>query len=93
MLRPSLVPCVQAVEVVLVHAWKLCGCLAGVSPQISRVYYPGLPLHPGHEIAKRQMKAFSGVVSFELKGGLEDGIRLAEVISLTLTCSTVTLRK
>lgn len=35
---------------------------------VSRVYYPGLPNHPRHEIAKRQMKGFGGVVSFEVKG-------------------------
>lgn len=39
-------------------------------PKVKRVYYPGLPAHSGHEIAKRQMKGFGGMVSFELKGGL-----------------------
>jgi len=38
-------------------------------PQIDRVYYPGLPSHPGHEIAKRQMRDFGGMVSIRLKGG------------------------
>jgi cystathionine gamma-synthase len=36
-------------------------------PRVSRVYYPGLPSHPGHDVAKRQMKAFGGMVSFELQ--------------------------
>lgn len=49
--------------------------------QVSRVYYPGLPSHPDHEIAKKLMKHFSGMVSFELKGGKESGIRLVEVSS------------
>jgi len=40
-------------------------------PTVSRVYYPGLPDHPGHEIAGKQMKGFGGMVSFEMKGGLE----------------------
>jgi cystathionine gamma-lyase/cystathionine beta-lyase len=40
-------------------------------PSVERVYYPGLPSHPGHEIAKRQMKGFGGMVSFELNGGIE----------------------
>lgn len=39
--------------------------------RISRVYYPGLEDHPGHETAGRQMKGFGAVVSFEVKGGLE----------------------
>jgi cystathionine beta-lyase/cystathionine gamma-synthase len=38
--------------------------------QVERVHYPGLPGHPGHEIAARQMKAPGGMISFELKGGL-----------------------
>lgn len=33
---------------------------------ISAVYYPGLPSHPGHDIAKKQMKGFGGMLSFEL---------------------------
>jgi len=40
-------------------------------PRVKKVYYPGLPSHPGHEIAKRQMKGFGGMVSFEPKGGIE----------------------
>ncbi len=38
-------------------------------PVVKRVFYPGLASHPGHEIAKRQMRGFGGMVSFELKGG------------------------
>jgi cystathionine beta-lyase len=37
-------------------------------PEIDIVYYPGLPSHKGHEIAKRQMTGFGGMLSFELKG-------------------------
>ena len=40
-------------------------------PSVRRVLYPGLESHPGHEIAKRQMKGFGGIVSFELKGTIE----------------------
>jgi cystathionine gamma-synthase len=36
-------------------------------PRVSRVHYPGLPAHPGHEVAARQMRAFGGMVSFELE--------------------------
>jgi cystathionine gamma-lyase/cystathionine beta-lyase len=38
-------------------------------PSVSRVYYPGLKNHPGHDIAQRQMKGYGGMVSFEVKGG------------------------
>jgi len=44
-------------------------------PKIERVHYPGLESHPGHEIARRQMAGFGGVLSFELKGGLEAAAR------------------
>ena len=40
-------------------------------PQVATVNYPGLPSHPQHELAKRQMAGFSGMVSFTLKGGAE----------------------
>lgn len=41
-------------------------------PQVEKVYYPGLPSHPNHEIAKKQSKAFGGVVSFTLKQNTEE---------------------
>jgi cystathionine gamma-synthase len=44
-------------------------------PKIERVYYPGLESHPGHEIARQQMSGFGGVLSFELKGGLNVAAR------------------
>ena len=40
-------------------------------PQVATVNYPGLPSHPQHDLAKRQMSGFSGMVSFTLKGGAE----------------------
>jgi cystathionine gamma-synthase len=39
-------------------------------PRVSAVHYPGLESHPGHEIARRQMRAYGGVLGFELVGGL-----------------------
>ena len=41
-------------------------------PLVRRVYYPGLPHHPGHAIAARQMIGFGGMVSFELDGSVDD---------------------
>jgi cystathionine beta-lyase/cystathionine gamma-synthase len=38
-------------------------------PKVTRVNYPGLPTHPQHALAKRQMKSFGGMLSFELRGG------------------------
>ena len=46
-------------------------------PQVERVYYPGLPSHPQHELAKRQMSGFGGMVSFTLKGPEQRAIDFA----------------
>jgi len=46
-------------------------------PEVSGVHYPGLPHSPGHELAKSQMLAFGGVVSFELKGEPDRARRFA----------------
>lgn len=45
-------------------------------PEVARVHYPGLPQHPGHEIAKAQMSGFGGMISFELKGDIERAKRM-----------------
>ncbi|RUQ33472.1 MAG: O-succinylhomoserine sulfhydrylase [Candidatus Competibacteraceae bacterium] len=55
-------------------------------PAIKRVYYPGLPSHPQHELAKRQQSGFGGIVSFELRGGREAAWTLidhTQLISIT----------
>lgn len=44
-------------------------------PEVKQVRYPGLPNHPGHEIARRQMTDFGGIVTMELKGGVERAMR------------------
>ncbi|MBE3579707.1 MAG: methionine gamma-lyase [Caldanaerobacter subterraneus] len=51
-------------------------------PMIEKVYYPGLPSHPQHELAKRQMDGFGGMISFELKGGIEAGKVLMNSVKL-----------
>lgn len=46
-------------------------------PLVRRVYFPGLPDHPGHETARRQMTGFGGMVSFELDGTIEEVVAFA----------------
>ena len=41
-------------------------------PRVEKVYYPGLPSHPDHALAKKQMSGFGGMVSFQFKGGYDD---------------------
>jgi cystathionine gamma-lyase len=45
-------------------------------PQVKRVYYPGLPEHAGHDIARRQMRDFGGMISIHLRGGKDAALRL-----------------
>jgi len=45
-------------------------------PRVQRIYYPGLPSHPGHEMARRQMRDFGGMISIHLKGGKDAALRM-----------------
>ena len=49
---------------------------------VERVFYPGLPSHPQHDLAARQMSGFSGMISLELKGGFEAVDRLVSRLKL-----------
>jgi len=51
-------------------------------PAVEKVYYPGLRDHPGHKIAAKQMKDFGGMISFEVKGGKEAGVKLVDSLKL-----------
>lgn len=51
-------------------------------PAVDHVYYPGLADHPGHDIAEKQMKLFGSMITFELKGGFEAGLKLLNNIHL-----------
>lgn len=53
-------------------------------PAVDRVFYPGLASHPQHELAKKQMRGFGGVMAFELKGGLEAGRKLMNSVELAI---------
>jgi cystathionine gamma-synthase len=52
------------------NAMEIATWLA-TQPQVQQVWYPGLPTHPGHDIAKRQQTGFGAIVTLELKGGTE----------------------
>ena len=47
-------------------------------PAVASVLYPGLPDHPGHDIAARQMSGFGGMLSFRLTGGEEQALKVCE---------------
>ena len=58
-------------------------------PVVSQVHYPGLNNHPQYALAKQQMRRFGGVVSFELKEGLEAGRRFVNALSLCSIAPTM----
>jgi len=51
-------------------------------PATQVVHFPGLPSFPQHALAKRQMRQFGGMIAFELKGGIEAGIRFMDALQL-----------
>ncbi len=66
------------------NAEAVVDALAG-NPKISQVLYPGLPDHPGHDVASRQMRRYGGMISIRLAGGREaalDLCRRVEVFTL-----------
>jgi len=50
--------------------------------KVERVFYPGLPSHPGHDIAARQMKQFGGMMSILVKGGWDEAVRVVSRVKL-----------
>jgi cystathionine gamma-synthase len=63
------------------NAMRVASFLAA-QPQVEAVHYPGLPTHPGHDIAAEQMSAFGGMASFQVKGGREASFRVAARVRL-----------
>ena len=58
------------------NAQAVAEFLAG-HPAVERVFYPGLAGHPGHDVAKRQMRGYSGMVSFTVKGDVDTALEVA----------------
>lgn len=63
------------------NAMAVAKFLAGHA-RVEQVFYPGLPSHPGHELARKQQKGFGGMVSFAVKGGVEAAHRVLGCVRL-----------
>ncbi|MGH8960537.1 MAG: cystathionine gamma-synthase [Jatrophihabitantaceae bacterium] len=63
------------------NAARIVDFLTG-HPGVSTVLYPGLPEHPGHDVAARQMSGFGGMISFRLRGGEEAALKVCELVEL-----------
>jgi methionine-gamma-lyase len=51
-------------------------------PRVEEVFYPGLPDHPGHQVARKQMRGFGGMLSFIVRGGVEAGQQVLNHVKL-----------
>jgi cystathionine beta-lyase/cystathionine gamma-synthase len=51
-------------------------------PKVAKVYYPGLKSHPQHQLAQKQMRGFSGMVSFDLKGSYQDVVSFVKKLKV-----------
>ena len=70
------------------NAGALAELLEGHS-KVARTWYPGLPSHPDHEVATRVLRGSSGMLSFELAGGIEAGRRFQESLEVALVAPSL----
>ena len=74
----------RGVKTLAVRMERHCDNAEGIAdllvghPRVGRVYYPGLPDHPGHQIAAGQMLRFGGMVSFTMAGGQDEALKVCE---------------
>ena len=61
----------------------------GQHKKVKKIYYPGLPSHPGYEIAKKQMRGFAGMLSFELNSSLEDSVNVIQSLHIPSLAETL----
>ncbi len=83
---------IRTLDVRLVRAQASAAVLAArlaAHPQVERVRYPGLPDHPGHELAARQMKGFGNMVAFEVKGGAAPAEKASVSVRLMTTATSL----
>ncbi|GGA86774.1 cystathionine gamma-synthase [Arenimonas soli] len=70
------------------NAMALARFLAG-HDAVEAVHYPGLPTHPGHDIAARQMSDFGGMLSVRIKGGRDAALRVAGALELAINATSL----
>ena len=70
------------------NALALARVLEG-HPAVEAVHYPGLESHPGHDIAKRQMSAFGGMLSVRIRGGRDAAVRVASRVRLFVNATSL----
>jgi cystathionine gamma-synthase len=58
-------------------------------PRVEAVHYPGLPSHPGHELARRRMRGFGGMLSLQVKGGRAAALGVAARVKLFINATSL----
>ena len=58
-------------------------------PKVLRVIYPGLPSHPQHKLAKKQMSGFGGMVTIEVKGGVKGAVRVCDSVKVAINAMSL----
>jgi len=82
----------RTLPVRLARAQETAGELAArltLHPEVERVRYPGLPEHPGHDIAKSQMRGFGAMVSFDVVGGAPAADAVCEAVKLLVPATSL----
>jgi methionine-gamma-lyase len=59
------------------------------NPKVARVLYPGLPSHPQHKLAKKQMSAFGGMVTIEVKGGVKSAVKVCDNLKVAVNAMSL----
>lgn len=81
----------QGVQTLHVRMERVCASALEIArrleehPKVTRVYYPGLPSHPDHAVAMRQMRAGGGMIALELEGGYDPACRLMDFFATYTT--------
>jgi cystathionine beta-lyase/cystathionine gamma-synthase len=58
-------------------------------PKVARVHYPGLPAHPDHRLARKQMRGYGAMLAFDLKGGLSAARRFCDRVRVFLLAASL----
>jgi cystathionine beta-lyase/cystathionine gamma-synthase len=61
----------------------------GKHPKVNRVVYPGLPSHPQHQLAKKQMKGFGGIVTIEVRGGVKAAVKVCDSLKVAVNAMSL----
>jgi len=86
---------IRGIKTLEVRVQRQCENAMGVArflarhPKVARVHYPGLPTHPDHRLAKRQMRGFGSMLAFDLRGGLPAARRFCDRVRVFLLAASL----